>query len=261
MKSFKNKSLLITKNRQEAEKSLMGLIDAGMEIIYFPTIKIIPILDSPALNETLSIFDEFDTLIFTSANAVDIFNNIAEERQIELSKVKIAAIGKSTEEKCKYYEINVDILPDEFSAKGLIEKLSKTDLIDKKVLIPGSSLSRNDLEKSLEKLGAQVTCTPIYDVILNDKDNLHDEIKKVGRKHLDIFAFTSPSSFENFIEIMNVNDVNEYFDKSTICAIGTTTEEAIRKQGLTVNIVPQVFSLQGIADAIKKYFLITANMV
>jgi uroporphyrinogen-III synthase len=254
------KILLITKSRQDAGESLSALSEAGMDIIYFSTIKIIPIPNSSALEEKLAAFDEFDYLIFTSANAVEVFNMIAQNSQLEFSKVKVAAIGKSTAEKCKQYEINVDIIPDEFSVKGMINKFASVDLTDKKILIPCSSLSRSELELGLSELGAHVTSVPVYNVIVNNPDNLQDEILRIRNNKPDYFVFTSPSSFDNFIEIMNLNDLDEYFTKTTLCAIGTTTEEAIRAKGLTVHIVPQIFSLSGIADAVKKYSQITANM-
>jgi uroporphyrinogen-III synthase len=59
---------------------------------------------------------------------------------------------------------------------------------------------------------------------------------------------------------MSVTDSDKYFGTSTICAIGTTTENAIREKGLAVHIVPETFSLQGISEAIIKYFQITANI-
>jgi uroporphyrinogen-III synthase len=255
-----NKSLLITKSKQDADKALLDLTESGVDIIYFPTIKIIPIPDSPVLNDALLMFDTFDYLVFTSTNAVEVFNNIAENRQLEFSSVKVAAVGKSTEEKCRQYEINVDILPDEFSAKGLINKFSSIDLIDKKIFVPGSSMSRGELEMGLSGLGAHVIKATIYDVTLNDTNTLHNEIEKIKQKLPDIFTFTSPSSFNSFLEIMSVNNVGEYFGRSTVCAIGTTTEEAIRAKGLAVHIIPRTFSLSGIAEAIKTYFQITANM-
>lgn len=260
MKFLSDKTLLITKAKAEAEKVFGELSGDGMDIIYFPTIKIVPKTDSQDLAGALVMFDEFDYLIFTSPNAVEIFYNIALSRQLEFSKVKVAATGNSTAEKCRQYEINVDVVPGEFSAKGIINRFSSIDLTDKKIFIPGSSLSRDELANVLSGLGAQVITAPIYDTVLNDRDILFNEMEKLNHKKPGIFAFTSPSSFDNFLTIMDVKDHINYFSGSTICAIGLTTEEAIRLKGLTVHIVPQIFSLTGIAEAIKRYFLITANM-
>ena len=260
MNSLNNKTILITKSKAEAEKSIRQLADQGAEIIYFPTVKVLPLLNSPELNDALNIFGRFDYLVFTSTNAVEVFSDIAKKKRLDLSKVKIAAVGKSTSEECENVGLPVDIIPDEFSAEGLIYKFSEFDLTNKKIFIPGSSLSSGELNMGLSELGAQVFSVPIYDVVKNDLINLKAEHQKIQRKHPGIFIFTSPSSFSNFLKLMNVSDADKFFGKSVICAIGTTTEKAIREYGLVVHIVPSVFSLHGVVDAIIKYFQTTVNI-
>ena len=169
-------------------------------------------------------------------------------------------IGKSTAEECESLGISVDIVPDEFSSDGLIDKFLEFDLTGKKIFIPGSSLSRHDLNSDLTDLGAEVYQVPVYDVVPNDFNNLKNVHKKIQKKHPNIFIFTSPSSFHNFIKIMNVTDSDKYFGTNTICAIGSTTESALRDKGLSVHIVPEIFSLHGVSEAIVKYFNITANI-
>ena len=260
MNSLRNKTILITKSELECKKNLDSLKHEGAELIFCPTIKILPSTNSPELDDALRMFSQFDYLVLTSANAVEVFFDITTKKRLNLSKIKVAAVGKSTADECDSVGIRVDILPEEFSSKGLIEKFSEFDLVDKKIFIPGSSLSSGELNLGLSELGAQVYSVPVYDVIPNDLNNLKNEHKKIQKKHPNVFVFTSPSSFNNFLRIMSVTDSDKYFGTSTICAIGTTTENAIREKGLVVHIVPETFSLQGISEAIIKYFQITANI-
>jgi len=258
--SIKEKEILITKSKSEAEKSVRLLTDAGAKLIYFPTIKIIPNYNSAELIDAGNNFDEFDYIIFTSVNSVDIFNNFAAKNNCDISKLKVAVVGRSTYESCKGLGINVNILPDEFSAKGLLRYFSQINLIGIKIFIPGSSLSRDELSIGLMELGAKVKSVPIYDVVKNNSGELQEEISYIEKRKPDVFLFTSPSSFENFLSIADVEQLQDYFVKSVIAAIGTTTEKAIRKFNLTVNIVPQIFTVEGASEAILKYFNITANM-
>ncbi len=260
MNSLKNKTILITKSEAECKKNLDFLRHEDAELIFCPTIKILPATNSPELDDALKMFNQFDYLVLTSANAVEVFFDIATKKRLNLSKIKIATVGKSTADECESVGIRVDILPDEFSSKGLIEKFYDFNLVDKKIFIPGSSLSSGELNLGLSELGAQVYSVPVYDVVPNDLSNLKNEHKKIQKKHPNVFVFTSPSSFNNFLKIMSVTDSDKYFGTSTICAIGTTTENAIREKGLAVHIVPEIFSLQGISEAIIKYFQITANI-
>lgn len=260
MNSLQNKTILITKSKAEAEKSLSQLTGLGAEVVYFPTIKVVPLTHSPELTEALNMFGRFDYLVFTSTNAVEVFMDIAKQKSLNLSKLKIAVVGKSTSEECENLGIKVDLIPDEFSAEGLLYKFSEFDLTNKKIFIPGSSLASGELNMGLSELGAQVHSVPIYDVVKNDLANLKSEYQRIQKKHPGIFVFTSPSSFSNFLKLMNVTDTEKFFGKSIICSIGTTTEKSIRERGLVVHIVPGVFSLHGVVDAIIKYFETTVNM-
>ncbi|MFA7228097.1 MAG: uroporphyrinogen-III synthase [Melioribacteraceae bacterium] len=260
MNSLKNKTILITKGKSECGKSLDILTGYGAEIIYFPTIKVVPLDHSPELNEALSIFNRFDYLVFTSTNSVEVFTAIAKLRNLDLSKIKIAVVGNSTAEECENAGLRVDIIPDEYSAEGLLYKFSEFELKNKKILIPGSSLSRGELNLGLTELGAQVFSVPIYDVLKNDLLNLKSEHQKIQKKHPGIFIFTSPSSFINLLKLMNVSDAEKFFDRSVLCAIGTTTETAMKERAITVHIVPKVFSLHGISEAIIEYFQLTENI-
>jgi len=177
-----------------------------------------------------------------------------------MSKLNVAVVGRSTFEFCETLGISVNILPDEFSAKGLLSKLSLVNLSGKNILIPCSSLSRDELRIRLTELGANVKSVPIYDVVINNVEELHEEINSLKNRKPDVFLFTSPSSFENFLSIAGVEQLSDYFGGSVIAAIGTTTENAIRKFNLTVNIVPQIFTIKEASEAIIRYFSITANL-
>lgn len=254
------KVILVTKNRIETEKHFSSLSTSGFEIIYFPTIKIIPVLDSEEVNQKFLTVGEFDWLIFTSVNAVEVFTQLASRKKIMFDTVKVACVGNETAERCFKKNIKVDLVPNEFSASGLLNEFSKINLIGKKVFIPCSNLSRSELKVELSELGAEVTSVPIYNVTANDENNLLDELGKIRKNKPDAFVFTSPSSFCFFLKIMDINNAPNYFEKSVVCAIGKTTQSAILDFGVQVNIVPELFSLNGVQDAIKKYYRIEKHI-
>ncbi|TSA26440.1 MAG: uroporphyrinogen-III synthase [Ignavibacteriales bacterium] len=259
--SLKNKTILVTKKKSTAEKYFCQLKDEGAKIIFFPTIKLIPQYESSELAYAINSFAEFDYLIFTSSNAVKVLAEIIKSRSLDLTNIKIAAVGEKTSEECYSNGIKVDILPEEFSSKGLINTFTKFDLNGKKIFIPCSSLSNEDLKFGLMGLGAEVDLVNVYDVVPNDLSELTKEYEEIISRQPDIYIFTSPSSFNNFIRLMNITNVAHYFKNNIICSIGFTTENAIKSSGLTVHIIPKMFSLQGISEAILKYFQLTVNMV
>ncbi|RJQ59331.1 MAG: uroporphyrinogen-III synthase [Stygiobacter sp.] len=255
-----NKTILVTKGKVEAGKHFGSLMNEGAQLIYFPTIKIQHISNSIELNQSLEQFEKYDWLIFTSSNAVESFVAITRQRKIELSHTKIAVVGNETAERCKEHKLEVSLIPTEFSTAGLLKEFSKIDLIGEKIFIPCSSLSRKDLNIGLTELGAEVTSVPTYEVLENDLNGLEKELMQIQNKRPDIFVFTSPSSFRNYLSLLKIENAETYFNSAVICSIGKTTEAAINAYGINVNIVPELFSLRGVEEAIKKYFSVTQNI-
>ena len=66
----------------------------------------------------------------------------------------------------------------------------------------------------------------------------------------DLFIFTSPSTFENFLKILKINNPVQYFNGYDIAAIGPTTKTAIENRNVHVNILPGEYTIDGLAKAI-----------
>ncbi|NJD21254.1 MAG: uroporphyrinogen-III synthase [Melioribacter sp.] len=258
---LKNKTVLVTKKKESAGKYFLQLKNEGANIIFFPTIKVIPKLESPELKNAINHFKEFDYLVLTSSNAVKVFAEMIQSRFLDLTNIKVATIGEKTSEECYSNGIKVDITPVEFSSQGLIKTFSKLELNGKKIFIPCSSLSNGELKLGLTELGAKVDLIHVYDVVSSNLSELRKEYEEIINRQPDIYVFTSPSSFNNFISLMNINDISDYFVNKIICTIGSTTEKAVESYGLSVHIVPKTYSLSGISEAIIKYFQLTVNMV
>jgi uroporphyrinogen III methyltransferase/synthase len=69
-----------------------------------------------------------------------------------------------------------------------------------------------------------------------------------------LFIFTSPSTFENFLQIADVKNPFQYFSKYDIAAIGPTTKEAIESKKVKVKILPDEFTIHGLTKKIVEYY-------
>lgn len=255
------KRILITRSYEDCGSAFNSLVNSGAEIICFPTIKILPSYNLLDLTELISDAATYEYIIFTSSNAVEVFSDLAAEYKPDLSRTRVAVVGSGTAETCRSYGIYIHIMPEDFSAKGLIKKFSELDIAGKKILIPGSAIARDELKNGLKELGAAVVSLPIYETRLIKKDEVPGELLKLLDNKPDLFVFTSPSSFQGFCNMMDLNGNHEYFNGKIICAIGTTTEVVIRDSGLIVNIVPSTFNLRGIAESILAFYHNTYNVV
>jgi len=258
---LKDKFVLLTRGFNQSPLEIKKLQDEGAEVLAFPTIKVVSMEDFTLFDNQIKKFKRFDYLIFTSANAVEKFNERISEKNIELdySSVRIAAVGEKTYDACTEYSIPADIIPDEFSTHGIIEEMKNFVLEGKNILIPSSAIARKDLKEGLEKLGASVTVVPIYNIETPSSEDVIEQITALKNRKPNIFIFTSPSTFKNFLKLNEINNLKEYFEGASIAVIGNTTKSEIEKYDLKVDIVPRVFTVQGIVDEVIKYFSLKEN--
>ena len=255
-KILENKTILITRESYTDTGFSELLKEQGADIIHLPTIKIIPAADYSVFDKQIEEFNKFDYLIFSSSNAVKFFaERIADiKADCRYDNLKVIAVGTSTSRACKEFNIPVDILPDEFSAKGVFDKLKESDLIDKNILIPASVIGRHELKEKLEEYGANVFMTFVYDNIIPPLEEINENLEGVRNRKPDLFVFTSPSTFNNFVELLKIENVGEYFEGTDIAAIGSVTAAAISEKGLKVSIIPDEFTMNSLTEKIVQYY-------
>lgn len=247
------KDKIIYVSRPESE-SLGILTDSGARLVFAPAIETSPIADNPALEEAAGRIGDFDYIIFTSANSVIFFSELTAGKNLDLSKSKIAALGDKTSAVCRNHGYNADLVPDDFSAAGLLVMFEKLNVGRKNFLIPCSDMSRDELSEGLRKLKAFVTRVPVYKTIcVPDTGVFASSVMSAGKKP-DIFIFTSPSSFDCFCRLMNIADTAKYFSDSLVAAIGKTTGESIQRKGIHNVLTPSVFTLEAVAELIADHF-------
>jgi hypothetical protein len=70
MSGLEGRSIVITRSRAQAEPFAQALSARGAIPILFPTIEIRPLDDCAALDDALAHLDQYDWIVFTSANTV-----------------------------------------------------------------------------------------------------------------------------------------------------------------------------------------------
>ncbi len=253
---LRNKTLVITRTVEQSKESAEVFKQLGANVIIFPTLDIVPPASWRQFDEIVTSDEGYEFVIFTSAHAVKMFKRRCAELRVEVdfNKIKVVAVGNKTAAVCEKLNVPVNIIPNKFSAEGVIEALSKFDLINKIVFIPRSAIGREDLPRGLEYLGAVLKTAPVYNVALPTEENINGNIDRLKLSKPDIFIFTSPSTFENFLQILNVAHPKEYFSKYDVAAIGPTTKAAIENKGVPVNIMPEEYTIDGMAKAIIEHY-------
>jgi uroporphyrinogen-III synthase len=239
------------------DSSFQLLDNSGkFNFIHFPTIEIGKSELFGEEKSKIKVADSYDYIVFTSTNAVKYFILHYENDLSKLNcSTKIVAIGEKTASVLLNNNIDVDLIPSNSSSVSLGELLNENLVHGKSILIPGSKLSKVDLLNTLESKGAMVDFVAVYENKI-PQNILRTTKKSISEMNFDLFIFTSPSTFYNFLTIFEINDVHDYFSGKLIAAIGPVTTEAIEKHELKVNIIPSEYNLNSLTKEITNYYKI-----
>lgn len=254
--------ILVTREHSGGFEELEEL---GAEIIQFPTVEIVPPESWQDLDSAIDGVNSYDWIIFTSANGVKSFFGRFFERGVDirdLKGIKICAIGIKTAAEIGRYGLKVDLVPDEFRAEGLIEAFcsggatsppdgTPPSLKGMKFLLPRAEKAREIFPEKVRELGGSIDVPVAYRAI---KPELHGKrlkrFLKEGR--ITVATFTSAATFNNFRQIMG-EEADELLRGVAIAAIGPVTARAIEKAGTSVDIMPEISTVEAMVEEIRKW--------
>ncbi|WP_304124501.1 uroporphyrinogen-III synthase [Methanosphaera cuniculi] len=237
MTDFNNKKVVITRPIQRSEV-LADLIrqNNGIPVI-IPTLEL-KVVESDELRYITENIDEFDWIIFTSPSGVESFFNLYGEHEIPS---KIAVIGVKTEEELKKHANTATMIPEKFTAEGLLEVFAEYDMKDKKVALPRTLSARKILPETLEKFGAKVCVAEAYkSAIPDDTTDILSLADDIINSNIDIITFTSPLTFTNLLDVIRNSDEDKYNqlldalrENVLVASIGPITGAKIREHNIT----------------------------
>jgi uroporphyrinogen III methyltransferase/synthase len=252
------KRILLTR---EGSSGFERLAELGAELIEFPTIKIAPPESweemDYSINGILSGNRVPRWLIFTSANGVKYFMErfYALDGDIrDLGGISICAVGPKTSARVRELGMKVDLVPDEFNAEGLIESfrgLSGTgDLKGMRFLLPRADVAREKFPDAVREMGGEIDVPAAYRAVVpSRRPKRLKQFMREGR--ISVATFTSGATFKNFLELMD--GAEELLKDVAIAVIGPVTKRAVERAGLKVDIMPEVATIEAMADEIVKW--------
>ena len=248
------KGVVITRPERQADDLARLLAVQGANPIAFPTISIVPPADWSELDRALDELESYNWLIFTSANGVHFFFQRLREkgRDIrDLKGIKICCIGPATAGQIESRGINVDLVPAEFIAEGILKSFATMDLQGKKILIPRAAKARDILPEGLKKQGAVVDVAITYQTV-NSGRKREDLLAAIDAGDVDVITFTSSSTVTNYVEIMGADYVLPPHIK--IACIGPITAATAKKAGFAIDITQDEYTMDGLVHSLIEYF-------
>lgn len=250
------KRIIITRAQEQGSDFADQLSKYGARPIYFPTIKIIPMESYHELDQSIQKLASYHWIVFTSVNGVKYFLARLNETSKDiktLEGLKIAAIGTKTAHALKKHGIKVDLVPREYRAEGILEEMKQEGVSKKKVLIPRAEYAREILPRELKKWGAEVDVVAVYRTIKPSLESNQSE-KLLKTDKIDVITFTSPSTVNNFVEILGSKGLQKLLKGSLVASIGPITKEAAEKWKIRTHIMPAEYTINALVEAIVAFY-------
>ena len=239
--------VLVTRPREQAGAFASALREAGAMVFEVPVIELLPPEDWTPVDAAIEHFGDYDWVAFTSANGVRAFCRRVLEKGRDaraFGRTRICAIGPETAQALEDYGLRADLVPDEYVAEAVAQALAKHE--PKSVLIPRARIARDVLPAELRSRGADVDVVEVYRT--EAPEGAANRLKE-ALPEVDVITFTSSSTVTNFMRL-----AGGVPDAVKVACIGPITAQTAREHGLTVDVVADEYTTQGLKDALVAYY-------
>ena len=152
--------VLVTRPEFQAMPLCRLLESYGATTLRLPAVEIKPRKDRRAMAEQLGAFENFDVILFTSANAVRFGVSFLDQKR----DLTLAALGPATSRALNQAGYRVAMQPGEsFDSEGLLSHPGLERVAGHRILIIKGSHGRDLLQQELTRRGATVVCAEVYD--------------------------------------------------------------------------------------------------
>ncbi len=237
--------VLVTRAPHQASALGDALVANGLRVVSVATIALAPPSDDYAmLDREITRLDEYDWLLFTSANAVAVFAERLEDERVPLT-CGIASIGSATSKALREAGFPVKLQ----AQTAVAESLAKALLPHAKgsqMLLVRAEAGRDVLIDQLNAAGAEVTLAPAYRIILpaESVDRLRRELPTVA-----VVTFTSSSSVDNFFALLQATGL-QLSPEMVLASIGPVTSATLREHGVKPSTEAREATVASLASAV-----------
>ena len=251
---FHGKTFLITRDRRQSSSLVRAIEQLGGRCRLFPTIKVTAPLNWADCDNALQNIASYDWIVFSSSNGVLYFLRRAQKLNIQRLPGRIAAVGKQTGKELEKFDYRADLIPDNYSASGLLGYFKNRAMTSQKILIPTSDIGGDELIGGLKALGAIAEKIIVYRTGCAENDESNQVLQQIQNREIDVILFFSPSAVRCFLNLLG--DPNVALLKSSqliLGAIGKTTARSLQENGLTVHILPLRSTQESLIEAITHF--------
>lgn len=244
--------MLITRESSQAEAFSQLIIHHGGIPIEIPMIKI---TCRKKLEQSFDL-SHLQWIFFTSAHGVRCF--FANVEKHLFSNVKFATVGHKTEQVLRTFGYEAAFIPSVYDAETMAQEFFSLFPDANDILLVRGNISRRTLIDVLNEKNIRFSTVEVYDTVPNLAAK--SQLINVLQKNIpDFLTFTSPSTIDTFVELIE-NEASLSFVRSlpTVC-IGTTTEKRANEKGFTHTLVPDTFTIDSMVEKMLDYIHMEGN--
>jgi len=242
--------IVITRPREEAGRAAASLESLGAEVLVAPTVLVAPITDSAPLDAAIGRLDEYEWLVFTSANGVRYFLRRLQERGHDLralGHLKLAAIGPVTAEALAGFHLRADLVPESYRSEVLALALGQAAK-GRRILLARADRGRTLLKDELEQL-ADVDQVAVYHN--TDAESLPDSItRRIMGGTVDWITLTSSAITERLHELLPEPARRRLGRQVRLASLSPVTSATAARLGWSIAAEAAEFTWDGLVQAL-----------
>lgn len=226
---------------------------------------------------------EFQYAVFMTGPGVYRLMSTAQKLGLEgelvdvLNGTFVVARSQKPQKVLERYGVGVSLVPSDNTSEGIVAEMERLDLNGKGVAVLWHGDSHGMLREALEGRGANVCEAMSYTYALElgergaevlsavgfksmppEERRILELIHDLGRGAIHIITFTSPPSAKNLFRFAKAHGLDEDLRRSMneavlVVAVGPPTRRAIEENGVSVDVMPDVYKLGPMMRATADY--------
>ncbi len=249
------KRLLLCRPRHQAADSARAIRRRGAVAHLLPLIEIEPITDNTALRDALPRVQEYDWVIFTSANGVQQFQNVVAQAGKDarlFGRAKIAVIGPGTARSFQLWGITPDLVAEEHVAEGLARQILGFGAARSALLVRAVE-ARDALPSALGAAGLQVDIVAAY-ITRKLADEQGQQLRsRLTSQSVDAVLLTSSSMADALVAAL-APDAPSLLSDVCVASIGAITTATLEGHGIMADVTASTYTVDGLLDALESYY-------
>ncbi len=253
---LRGRRILLTRPRQRAEPLRRLLEQAGARVLALPLIELALPADTGPLDSALRHLGDFAWAVFASPSAVDCCWQRLRELGLGADAwrgLQVAALGPATAAQLVARGVTPALVPARATQADLQAALLEQPLAGRRVLIPGSQLSRTAMDAALAARGAAVVRVVAYTNRLPAGAAAALAALETGAK-VDAVIFASPSAVANLAACAGPERARRWLSEAAVCCIGPVTAAAVIAQGGEVAVQGESGDIEALVAALGRHF-------